>query len=247
MGRDLRLAARTRGALTARLCRTPDDFKAALALRALSFGANNADAFDARCQHVLIESTGTAGPVCVFRLAVSALGADILSGYCAQFYDLSALAQTIHPLIEIGRFCLHPAWHDPNTLRLAWGTLAQIVADSGAVMLFGCSSFPGADPARHAQAFRLLHDRYIGPANLVPALKSPAALRLSTFGGADVAGRAQAQQGLPPLVRSYLRMGGWVGDHVVPDTSMNTVHVFTALPVATVPPLRARSLRRITA
>lgn len=247
MGRDLRLADRTRGAFTARLCRTPDDFRAALTLRDLSFGANNADAFDARCQHVLIENSGTRGPVCVFRLAVSDRGADILSGYAAQFYDLSALARTSHPLIEIGRFCLHPAWHDPDTLRLAWGTLAQIVADSGAVMLFGCSSFPGADPARHTQSFRLLHDRYIGPANLVPALKSPSALRLSTFRGAQVTGPARAQQSLPPLLRSYLRMGGWVADHVVPDTSMNTVHVFTALPVAAVPLLRARTLRRITA
>ncbi len=242
MGRELRLASRTRGSLTARLCQTPQDLRAALALRALAFGADDADAFDAPGHHVLIESIATNGPVCTFRLAISDRGAEILSGYSAQFYDLSALAQTRHPMIEIGRFCLHPAWHDPDTLRLAWGTLAQVVADFGAVTLFGCSSFPGADPARHAQAFRLLHDRYIGPADMIPALKSPAALRLAMYATADVDGTGPR---LPPLLRSYLAMGGWVGDHVVPDPAMNTVHVFTALPIAAVPPPRARTLQRI--
>ena len=48
---------------------------------------------------------------------------------------------------------------------------------------------------------------------------------------------------LPPLLRSYLMLGGWVSDHAVIDQDLNTLHVFTGLEIAAVPPARARLLR----
>jgi hypothetical protein len=51
---------------------------------------------------------------------------------------------------------------------------------------------------------------------------------------------------MPPLLRSYLVMGGWVSDHAVVDRDMNTLHVFTGVEVAAIPAARQRSLRAIT-
>ena len=53
--------------------------------------------------------------------------------------------------------------------------------------------------------------------------------------------RAMAQ--MPPLLRSYLMMGGWVSDHAVVDRQLNTLHVFTGLEIKAIPPARARLLR----
>ena len=50
---------------------------------------------------------------------------------------------------------------------------------------------------------------------------------------------------MPPLLRTYLMMGGWVSDHAVVDTDLNTLHVFTGLEIAAVPPSRARLLRAV--
>jgi putative hemolysin len=50
---------------------------------------------------------------------------------------------------------------------------------------------------------------------------------------------------MPPLLRSYLAMGGWVSDHAVLDKALNTLHVFTGLEVSTIPPARARRLRAL--
>ena len=50
---------------------------------------------------------------------------------------------------------------------------------------------------------------------------------------------------MPPLLRTYLMMGGWVSDHAVVDDDMNTLHVFTGLEIAAVPPARARALRMV--
>ena len=50
---------------------------------------------------------------------------------------------------------------------------------------------------------------------------------------------------IPPLLRSYLTLGGWVSDHAVIDRDLDTLHVFTALEIAAIPPARARLLRAL--
>jgi putative hemolysin len=52
---------------------------------------------------------------------------------------------------------------------------------------------------------------------------------------------------MPPLLRTYLMMGGWVSDHAVIDRDLGTLHVFTGLEIAAVPAGRARLLRRLSA
>ena len=55
----------------------------------------------------------------------------------------------------------------------------------------------------------------------------------------------QALAQMPPLLRTYLGMGGWVSDHAVIDTQMNTLHVFTGLEIAKIPASRAQALRAV--
>ncbi len=55
----------------------------------------------------------------------------------------------------------------------------------------------------------------------------------------------RAQAGLPPLLRTYLLMGGWVSDHAVVDDQLGTLHVFTGLEIAAIPPARQRLLRQV--
>jgi putative hemolysin len=52
---------------------------------------------------------------------------------------------------------------------------------------------------------------------------------------------------MPPLLRSYLMMGGWVSDHAVVDRDLNTLHVFTGLEIRAIPEDRARLLRAVGA
>ena len=55
----------------------------------------------------------------------------------------------------------------------------------------------------------------------------------------------QAMLRMPPLLRTYLLMGGWVSDHAVVDRQMNTLHVFTGLEIGAIPPARKRLLRAV--
>jgi putative hemolysin len=60
-----------------------------------------------------------------------------------------------------------------------------------------------------------------------------------------VTDRRAALVALPPLLRTYLAMGGWVSDHAVVDRQLNTLHVFTCVEVDKVPAARAASLRAV--
>jgi putative hemolysin len=56
-----------------------------------------------------------------------------------------------------------------------------------------------------------------------------------------------ARRSMPPLLRSYLGMGGWVSDHAVIDNELNTLHVFTGVEINMMRPGRVRQLRRAEA
>lgn len=225
------------------------DIARAGALRALVFrgctGAGDRDAFDSRCRHILIEDAATGTLVATFRILPIASGAEVGSSYSAQYYELSALSAYPGRMVEIGRFCLHPGWRDPDILRLAWGAIARIVDAEGAGLLFGCSSFRGTDAESYLDCFALLKEGYIAPKSWLPKVKAPQVFRFARRLRARRADRARALLRMPPLLRSYLAMGGWVSDHAVIDADLDTLHVFTGLEVGRIPPARARALRLI--
>ncbi|WP_226780886.1 GNAT family N-acetyltransferase [Oceaniglobus trochenteri] len=232
-----------KGRLRARLAQDAHDLDAALALRGLCFrgdaGRPDGDAHDSLCDHVLIECNVSNALVGCFRLRRHD-GASIAESYCAQFYDLSALRHFGAPMLELGRFCIHPDRQDGDILRLAWGALTREVDRQGIGLLFGSSSFAGCDPAPHLAAFAQLRDRHPPPLRWAPGVGAPEILRFAGLPQVQAPPRA-----LPPLLRTYLAMGGWVSDHAVIDRDLGTVHVFTGLEIDRVPEGRARLLRAV--
>lgn len=244
------MSSTTTGRYSVRFGETEADIRAAQALRHRCFRGGDgldADAFDARCRHMLIEDRVTGTLVACCRLMPLESGARIGDSYAAQFYELSALRSFDAPMIEMGRFCIAPEVKDgADILRLAWGMLTRHVEGERVGMLFGCSSFQGTDAARYLDTFAMLRDRHIAPKRWLPRVKAPKvfrfAQRLRRKPDAKLALRA-----MPPLLRSYLTMGGWVSDHAVVDHDLGTLHVFTGLEISAVPPARLRLLRAVSA
>jgi len=229
-----------KGRYGVRMATTPADVQACQALRhRCFFGGDGVDVepLDDVCSHVMI--AGDTGLVGTFRVMILFSGAAIDQTYAARSYDLSRLAAFDAPMLEMGRFCIDPTAHGADILRLAWGALAQIVDANDVAMMFGCSSFDGVDAAPYGAAFGLLARRFQAPVDWAPAVASSEVVSLRK---SDQAG---ALQQMPPLLRTYLSMGGWVSDHAVVDRHMQTLHVFTGLEIARIPPVRAKALRAL--
>lgn len=233
---------------TWRYARTPADLAAAQALRSIAFrgedGAPDTDAFDAVCTHVLVEDTRTRDLVCCFRFLPLEHGGEIGRSYAAQYYELSALSHYPGRMVELGRFCIAPGVIDPDILRVAWGAMARFVDETGVEMLFGCSSFRGTDARAYADAFAMLKERHLAPKRWLPKVKAPDVFRFARRQQRSPDAR-RAMLTMPPLLRSYLAMGGWVSDHAVVDRDLGTLHVFTGLEIGAIPPARARALRAV--
>ena len=221
------------------------DLAAAQALRARCFGLKDADcdAIDARATHILVEEQSTGVLVCCYRL-MPLTGAELPQSYAAQYYELSALEGYEGLMMELGRFCVHPEWRDPDILRLAWAAMTDVVDRCDVQMLFGCSSFAGVETAQHLDAFAMLKQRHLAPKRWLPRVKAPNVFRFAARLRRTPDVKA-AMRGMPPLLRTYLMMGGWVSDHAVVDHRMNTLHVFTGLEIGAIPAARKRLLRAL--
>ena len=236
----------TKGRYRARLAATAEDIAAAQALRTQAFRTEtpDIDAFDAICSHILVHDTRSGALVCCFRMLMLEGGSDLARSYSAQFYELEGLQSFEGRMVEMGRFCIHPDWNDPDILRVAWGAMTRFVDENGIEMLFGCSSFAGTETADYLDAFAMLKHRHLGPKRWLPRVKAPDVFRFA----ARLRRKPDAKKAMlrmPPLLRTYLLMGGWVSDHAVVDRKMNTLHVFTGLEIGAIPPARKRLLRAV--
>ena len=238
-----------RGRYEVRFAQSEAEVEAAQRLRHKAFLAarghrradgRDVDAFDATARHVLVLDTACAEPVACYRVQLFH-GTEVAASYAAQFYDLSRLTHFPEPMLEMGRFCLDPSRHDPDILRLAWAAMTRLVDDARVGLLFGCSSFNGADIALHASALAALTGR-VAPSMWRPAARAPEQVTLAGLSAAT-----QSAATLPPLLRTYLSMGGWVSDHAVVDRHMDTLHVLTGVEIAAIPAARARALRLLAA
>ena len=240
------------GRYKARLAKTDADVLDCQRLRHLTFietrglstaGGVDCDEFDPLCNHMMVEDTRTGQLVCCFRIMPLASASEITRSYSAKYYDLDALREYPGKVVEMGRFCIHPAWKDPAIIRVAWSAMTRFVDDEKVELLFGCSSFYGVDAEEYADAFALLKEKHIAPKRWLPRVKAPKVFRFARRFRLRRPNMKLALGRMPPLLRTYLVMGGWVSDHAVIDNELNTLHVFTGVEINRVPKKRARLLR----
>lgn len=231
--------------MVARLAERAGDMARVMDLRRAAFPRRfgvEADAQDDLAAHVMVEGAG--GLLATFRVMLFGWGAGLDQGYAARFYDVTPLAGYGRPIAEMGRFCARPEGVHPDVLRLAWGAMTRLVDEGQAGLLVGCTSFRGADWVPHRAGLALLAAEFVGPAAHLPGRKADAVVDYPALAG-PVTDRRAGLAALPPLLRTYLGMGGWVSDHAVVDRALDTLHVFTCVEVDRVPRARVASLRAV--
>lgn len=211
-----------------------------MALRAARFGVG-ADAFDAGAMQIMV--LGEGGLQASFRLTSFANGADMAASYSGQFYDLTGFSGLKAPALEMGRFCLaaRAAGREADVLRLCFAAITAEVDRLGAALLFGCASYQGSDPEPHLSSLAGLKPHVAGPWPV--GRKAPHVIDLAPL--SPPADAMAALRATPPLLRSYVGIGGWVSDHAVQDFDLGTIHIFTGVEVAHIPPARATALRAL--
>lgn len=232
----------TYGSIEIRLAETAEDVDAAQALRYRIFydemhakpdaatlaSGRDIDHFDAVCDHLLVVDhalgTGPERIVGTYRL-IRKPAADARGGfYTASEYDISPLLALEGNLLELGRSCVDARYRTRPTMQLLWRGIASYVFKHDIVLMFGCASLHGTDPAVHAHALSYLHHNHLAPPELRPRALEHLYVPLDRMPPEAITPKVALNE-LPPLVKGYLRLGGFIGDGAVIDDQFNTTDV----------------------
>ena len=229
------------GPLQVRLAETPEDIDAAQALRYRVFyetlGARplpemarrrrDFDDFDDYCDHLLVFDHSRGGPPVVvgtYRLIRREAARRIGRFYSAAEYDIDALAAYPGEVLELGRSCVDPAYRPRPALQLLWSGIAAYVFHYDIELMFGCASLPGIDPEQLAAPLSYLFHHHLAPLELRARALPERYVDMRRL-APDSLDAERTRSQLPPLIKGYLRLGGFVGDGAVIDYQFNTTDV----------------------
>jgi putative hemolysin len=205
------------------------------------------DRFDPFYDHLVLVDTRRDAEaldhvVGVYRLMPDARAAEIGGFYSEDEYDISVLKTSGRRLLELGRSCVDPGYRHGVALFWLWTGLGDYVQRTGAEILFGVASFHGTDIDQLAMPLSHLHHVHLAPPELRVRARPEVFQRMDLLPEASV-DRLAAMRAVPSLIKSYLRLGGFVGEGAFVDRVFNTTDVCLVLDTAR---LSERDLRRFT-
>jgi putative hemolysin len=192
---------------------------------------SESDQFDKHSEHLIAVDQNAGGAVIgVYRLMTAQMAKKAGGFYSENEFDLTALKSSRRKILELGRSCGHANYRDGTAMFQLWRGLAEYVLTHEIEILFGVASFHGTEPKKYAQALSNLASVYAAPEHLLTKSKKYQSMALVNPNQID---RNTAIRETPSLIKSYLRLGGVVGDGAYIDYDFNTIDVCLIMDTAT--------------
>lgn len=210
------------------------------------------DAFDARCDHLIVEDLagadgsarrgvgGGAGDgrggaerdalsvvVGTYRLQPAANARTPPGLYTAGEFDLGPLEPLLGQAVETGRACIHREHRNTRVLQLLWQGLGSYMLRHRARYLFGCCSLTSQDPEEGQATWRWL----AAQGHLHPTLDPRPRPEFVCFPRGAARAPGPVADGVPPLFASYLRIGTKVAGEPALDRQFGTIDFLALLDV----------------
>ncbi len=230
------------GNLGVRIAATQAEIDASLALRyriffeemgaipdaATAASRRDRDEFDDYADHLLVIDheigSGPESVVGTYRLLQSAGAAAVGRFYSADEYDISTILAFPGQVLELGRSCVDARYRGRAVMQLLWRGIAAYIFHNNIDLMFGCASLPGTNPEKLATELSYLYEHHLAPPALRPRAKADRYVEMRRVPVHSFDPR-RVNQTLPPLIKGYLRIGGYIGDGAVVDTQFNTTDV----------------------
>jgi putative hemolysin len=186
------------------------------------------DIYDTVADHLLVVDhalgDGPESVVGTYRLIQRDGARRIGQFYSAGEYDIAAIEATPGRILELGRSCVDAEYRSRAVMQLLWRGIAAYVFQHKIELMFGCASLPGTDPDALALELTYLYYNHLAPTTIRPRALSHRYVEMRRLERDDVDSRVALNR-LPPLIKGYLRLGGFIGDGAVIDADFNTIDV----------------------
>ena len=226
------------GTLEVRLAKSEEDIKAAQRLRYEVFyeecGAQPTETMarlkqdispiDDFCDVLLVIDHAHNKVVGTYRFMLREAALEYGDHYTALEFDIHKLLAYPGQIMELSRSCVHKNYRTKPTMQLLWRGIGAYTQLNQVSLFFGCGSFMGTDVSKYSQALAYLYHFHLAPPELrVQAL--PIHYQDMNLIPKDKVDRKEAMRQLPPLLKAYLRVGGYVGEGAFIDSNFNTLDV----------------------
>jgi len=162
----------------------------------------DSDEFDEHCDHLIVRLTGSGAIVGTYRMMTPWCAALAGGRFGDRTFDLGSLRHIDADLVETGRACVHPDHRQGAVISLIWKGIGHYLRRTGHHHLGGCLWVSMHDGGRAAAGiWAAAHEKHLAP------LQYRVAPRQRLFDDDAVEAEPTA---LPPLLRGYLRSGGWI-------------------------------------
>ena len=167
---------------------------------------------------------GADSVVGTYRLIRQAAAAKLGRFYSADEFDISVLEKFPGEKLELGRSCTDVAYRSRAVLQLLWRGIAAYVFHYGIDLMFGCASLNGTDPDALSAELTYLAAHHLAPPSIRPRALDSRYVEMLRQDPSSLDAR-QSLMRLPPLIKGYLRLGGFVGEGAVIDRQFNTTDI----------------------
>jgi putative hemolysin len=185
------------------------------------------DAYDDVCDHLLVvehQADGSTRVVGTYRLLRREGMQKIGRFYSESEFDIGPIGQLKGEILEVGRSCVDPQFRNRSVMQLLWRGIGAYVSKFNVVLMFGCASFHGTDPEKHAQALSYLYHYHLAPEELRSKALKGRYVEMNRM-PKEAVNAKEAFVGLPALIKGYLRLSGYIGLGAVIDEEYNTLDV----------------------
>lgn len=195
---------------------------------AMAASRRDFDSFDAYCDHLIVidrkKGIGAGGIVATYRLLRREAARRRGQFYSIDEYDIAPIVAYDGEILELGRSCVDPDYRSKAAMQMLWKGITDYIMHYKIGIMFGCGSLPGTDPAQHAVPLSYLYHRHLAPPEFRPRAVASRYVSMNLL-PIEAIDEKRTLVGLPPLIKGYLRLGGYVGDGAVVDQQFGTTDI----------------------
>lgn len=190
------------------------------------------DAYDAYCDHLIVEDLELGEIVGTYRLLRQNVAERNIGFYSENEFDLSDLKQAAKAaggtLLELGRSCIAETHRSFATINLLWNAIVRYATEHNVTHLFGCGSLHLADEAQIQQVYAYLKARHFAAEEF--RAYPLAGCRMSICDEAEAPENSRsAMKLISPILKGYLRMGAVVCGAPAYDEEFGTADVLVLM------------------
>lgn len=195
---------------------------------AMAAARRDFDSFDPFCDHLIVidrkKGVGAGGIVATYRLLRREAARRRGQFYSIDEYDISPIVAYDGEILELGRSCVDPDYRSKAAMQMLWKGITDYIMHYKIGIMFGCGSLPGINPAEHAVPLSYLYHRHLAPPEFRPRAVASRYVSMNML-PIEAIDEKRTLVGLPPLIKGYLRLGGYVGDGAVVDQQFGTTDI----------------------